>query len=90
MEGKYIKFFGPSIFKVKIPTKIIENLNKYIDQVILDKKKQNELNHGEFLVGDVTQEFLLNPDFVKKVGWLDFLGKCTQAWIKKETNNRMY
>ena len=33
------KPFGPSVVKAKIPTKIVENLNNYIDKIINDKKK---------------------------------------------------
>ena len=53
-------------------------------KLISNKKKADELDFGKKLAGDVTQEFLLDPEFIKKVGWLDFLGQCTFAWIKKE------
>ena len=86
MELQVLKPFGPSVLKAKIPDKIVKDINDYIEELIQNKKKSEEADHGQKLAGDVTQEFLLNPDFVKKVGWLDFLGKCTQAWIKKETN----
>ena len=84
MELKTYKPFGPSILKAKIPEKIVNHLNQYIDEVIVNKKRSNELDYGKKLIGDVTQEFLLDPDFAQKVGWVDFLGKCTFAWIKKE------
>ena len=86
MELQVLKPFGPSILKARIPEKIVNDINNHIEELIQNKKKSEEADHGKKLAGDVTQEFLLNPDFVKKVGWLDFLGKCTQAWIKKETN----
>ena len=54
-----VKQFGPSIGKTKIPTDIIEYLNNYIDKIIENKKKSNELDHGNKLAGDVTQEFAL-------------------------------
>ena len=54
---KVIRNFGPSVMKVTIPKSIIENLNNYIDNIIKDKEKSSELNLGEKLVGDVTQEF---------------------------------
>ena len=84
MELETYKPFGPSILKAKIPEKIVNDLNKYIDDIIVNKKRSKELDHGKHLIGDVTQEFLLDPDFAKKVGWVDFLGQCTFAWIKKE------
>ena len=84
MDLRILKPFGPSILHVKIPKKLVEDINNYIDELILDKEKINKLDYGNKLAGDVTQEFLLDPDFVKKVGWLDFLGKCTYQWIKTE------
>jgi len=84
MDLRILKPFGPSILHVKIPKKLVEDINNYIDELILDKEKINKLDYGNKLAGDVTQEFLLDPDFVKKVGWLEFLGKCTYQWIKTE------
>ena len=81
-EIKLIKPFGPAILKVKIPEKILNDINKYIDNVVENNKKSNELDHGQRLVGDVTQEFRLGQDFSKKVGWLDFLVGCTSKWIE--------
>ena len=84
MELTTIKPFGPSILKAKIPEKILNDINQYTEELISNKKKADELDFGKKLAGDVTQEFLLDPEFIKKVGWLDFLGQCTFAWIKKE------
>ena len=36
---KQIRAFGPSILKVQIPEKLVNDLNSYVDQVINDKKK---------------------------------------------------
>ena len=57
VEFKLIKEFGPSILKVKIPNDIINKLNLYIDNIVDNKSLSNKLDHGEKLVGDVTQEF---------------------------------
>ena len=89
MELTTLKPFGPSILKAKIPEKIVKNINNYIDELIFDKKKSTTSDYGQNLAGDVTQEFLLDPQFIKQVGWLDFLGKCTFAWIKKELNQEI-
>ena len=35
--------FGPTIFKVKIPEKIIQELNNYVDTIIVDKEKLKNL-----------------------------------------------
>ena len=76
-----LKPFGPSVLKVKIPENIIQELNKYIDEIIINKNKGNELNLGKSLAGDVTQEFKLEQEFMTKIGWLKFLGNCVQKWI---------
>ena len=81
-EFKLLKPFGPSVLKVKIPEKILIDLNKYIDNVVANNLKSNELDHGHKLIGDVTQEFKLDHEFSKKVGWLDFLVGCTSKWIE--------
>ena len=39
LESRVIKNFGPSVLKVKIPEKIVQTINNYIDGIILDKKK---------------------------------------------------
>ena len=77
-----IKIFAPAIFKVKIPEIIVERLNNHIDKIINDKEKSEKLNYGESLVGDVTQEFLLEKEIAEKSGWLDFLAKCTKIYIE--------
>ena len=84
MEIKYknLRVLGPAVLRVKIPNKIIEKLNKYIDNTIKNKSKAEKLNYGEKLVGDVTQEFLLELEFVKSSGWLDFLGNCSKIYTE--------
>ena len=88
MTGKHkiIKRFGPSVLKVKIPKKILNQLNNYIDNITKNKKKFSKLNYGESLVGDVTQEFKLEKSFMKSSGWEKFLKDTTIKWIKSETN----
>mgnify|MGYP001420074731 CR=1 FL=1 len=54
-----IKPFGPSIFKVKIPKQIVDDLNHYVDNIVANETKANQLNYGNQLIGDVTQEFKL-------------------------------
>ena len=84
MEIKYqnLRVLGPAILRVKIPDDILNKLNEYIDSVIKDKSKLDKLNYGEALVGDVTEEFLLEIEFVKSSGWLDFLGNCAKIYAE--------
>ena len=37
----------------------------------------------------MTQEFKLEPEFAKSVGWIDFLAKCTFEYILKATNKKI-
>ena len=89
VNAEIIKPFGPSIFKVKIPKQIVDNLNQYVDNTVADKTKANQLNYGNQLIGDVTQEFKLEEDFMKQIGWLGFLGNCTSNWIQNATGNKI-
>ncbi|MDA9643349.1 2OG-Fe(II) oxygenase family protein [bacterium] len=88
MEIKLVKPFGPSICKAEIPKKILDELNNHIDDIVLNEKKAN-FDFGKKLVGDVTQEFSLEKEFVKKCGWLDFLGQCVYEWIRLDTGEKI-
>ena len=66
MELEVLRPFGPSIAKLKIPNEIMIEMNKYTDDIINDKNKSSNLNHGHKLVGNVHQELLLDIDFMKK------------------------
>ena len=89
LEIKVLKAFGPSVAKVKIPEKILNDLNQYIDEILSNEKKLSELDHGSNLAGDVTQEIILEKDFMNKIGWLNFLATCVQEWIKIETKLKL-
>ena len=82
MDVELIQPFGPSILKTKIPQEIMDKLNNYIDQVVIDKKKSNILNMGNKLAGDVTQEFKLEKDFMDNIGFLKFIGINVSRWVQ--------
>ena len=86
MELKIVKPFGPSVMQSQIPEKLINDLNDYVDEIIKDQEKSNKLDFGNKLAGDVTQEFRLEKEFAKNVGWIDYLAKCVYSWIEKELN----
>ena len=86
---KIIKRFGPSILKVKIPKKILIQLNNYIDNVSKSKKNSSKLNYGENLVGDVTEELKLEKKFIRNSGWEKFLKDVSTIWIKNETDMKI-
>ena len=89
IEYNLIKGFGPSILKVKIPNDIVNSLNSYIDNIVENKSKSKELNHGEKLVGDVTQEFKLEEQIMKESGWGIFLANCVSTWIDLELKKKI-
>jgi len=62
IQYKNLKIFGPAVLKVRIPEEITKKLNDYIDEVVKDKGKSKNLNLGESLAGDVTQEFFLENE----------------------------
>ena len=47
-------------------------------------KKSEELDHGDNLVGHVTQEFRIEEEIARKSGWVDFLSKCINFWITND------
>ena len=89
LQNRIIKTFGPSVLHVKIPTNIIDNLNLYIDGIVGDKEKTQVLNAGNHLIGDVTQEFNLESEFINKSGWYIFLASCVNKWIEFETKKKV-
>ena len=65
------------------------DLDKNQSNVIFDdENKSKELNAGENLVGDVTQEFMLEDKFIKDSGWYTFLASCVNNWIEFETKKK--
>ena len=89
IDLQLIKIFGPSILKVSIPKTILNNLNIYIDKIIADKQKSKELDIGDRLVGDVTQEFELEQKIMQESGWGQFLSNCVSKWIEIETSSKI-
>jgi len=89
VEFKIYKPFGPDVLEAKIPDQILNKINDYIDKLINDESKSKEQNYGKFLAGDVSQEFKLEQEFAKNIGWLDFLGKCTYEYVLKATGNKI-
>ena len=75
------KPFGPSIAKINIPQEIILNMNNYVEEIIKNKKKSEDLDFGKNLAGNVQQEFRLDVEFMKNNNWAEFLGKSCQKWL---------
>ena len=88
-ELKVLNPFGPSIATVRIPEKIIKDLNSYVDKIVSDEKKINQLDHGKNLAGNVKQEFRLEADFMKDTGWGNFLAKGITTWVDHAINKKI-
>ena len=86
---RIIKPFGPSIAWTKIPPDLVEKLNSYIDKIVEDKTKSGKLDYGNKLVGDVTQEFILEKKFAEEVGWENFLKRGVAAWLEFAKEKRI-
>ena len=81
--------FGPSIAKVSIPEEIVNSMNNYVDEILKDNKKSEILDGGYKLAGNVTQEFRLEGDFMKKIKWIDFLALSVRDWLLKKTEKKI-
>ena len=56
---KIISPFGPKIAKLKFSSKLIDIINKEVDQISNKKKLLKKLDYSKKLVGQVKQEFQL-------------------------------
>ena len=89
MEFQILRPFGPSIVKLKIPTNIIDDMNKYVDEVVKSDKKSKKLDFGPNLAGNVQQEIFLEIEFMKKIKWAEFLANSCARWIAYEKNTKL-
>ena len=89
IDIKVLKPFGPSVAKIEIPEQMLKDLNKYVDEIIKDEDKSKILDHGKTLAGNVKQEFILEPDFIKSSGFGSFLSTATRKWIEISQNQKI-
>lgn len=76
------KPFGPFIGKVKMPQKLIDSINNFVDQEYNKNKKDYlNLNHGAKLAGQVTEEIKL-PKQIIEDQLINFLTVLTKGYIK--------
>ena len=89
MQQEIYKPFGPSIVKVKLPENIIEEMNLFVDEMINDEEKLEKYNEGPKLAGNVSQEFLMTTEFMKKIKWAEYLASNCDEWVSKEKNIKL-
>jgi len=89
-EGKLnlIRPFGPAIGFTTIPKKIIDKINKFVDEVIQDEKKSKELDWGKRLAGQVSQEIFL-PNDIMNGEILNFFGTISKTYVENSTNQKV-
>ena len=89
-EGKIniIRPFGPAIGSTTIPKILVDKINNFIDEVVKDKKKSKELDYGQKLAGEVTQEIFL-PHEMLQGEILNFFVAISKAYVENLTNRKL-
>tara|TARA_B100000029_G_C17426569_1_gene906274 strand:+ start:75 stop:704 length:630 start_codon:yes stop_codon:yes gene_type:complete len=86
---KVIRPFGPTIGKATMSESLVKELNDYVDKILIDEKKAQELDYGKMLAGNVKQEFQLDKEFIVFSGWESFLKKNTEQWISESIKKKI-
>ena len=63
---KILSPFGPKLGKVKIPSKIISQLNNEVNKIIESKSKIKKRDYSKKVVGQVYQEIQISKNFINK------------------------
>jgi len=77
--------FGPKLGKIKIPSKIITQLNKEVDKIIESKSKTKRSDYSKKVVGQVYQEIQISKNFINKY-LKKFIAKQVSNYLKKTIN----
>ena len=80
--------FGPKIAVTKIPVKIINRINKEIDQIVNNRSRLKKSDYSKKLVGQVKQEIRLSNSFVNKY-LIKFIKINVKKYIRKSTNKNL-
>ena len=82
---KILSPFGPKLGKVKIPSKIISQLNNEVNKIIESKSKIKKRDYSKKVVGQVYQEIQISKNFVNKY-LKKFISKQVSNYLKKSIN----
>ena len=80
--------FGPKIGIIKIPKKIISEINKEVDIILSNESKLKKSDYSEKLVGEVKQEIEISRTFINKF-LSKFLKENIKKFIKKSLNKNL-
>ena len=85
---KILSPFGPKIALIKIPKKIINQINTEVDYILNDKKRLKKSDYSNKLVGQVKQEIQLSSQFIKK-NLINFIGSNVKKYINNCTKKNV-
>ena len=85
---KIISPYGPKIAILKIPNKIIKQINVEVDNILSNKEKIKKNDYSKKLVGQVKQEFQLSKIFINKY-LKNFINSSVKNYIKKGCNKNV-
>ena len=80
--------FGPKLTVIKIPKKIISEINSEVDNILKNKFKTKKSDYSKKLVGEVKQELQLSKNFINK-HLIKFLKKNVKSFIKKTSQKNI-
>ena len=84
---KVVSPFGPKIGIIKIPKKIINQINKEFEKIIKNKNLSKKNDYSKKLVGQVKQEIELSKSFINKY-LKQFINENINKFLKKSLNKK--
>ena len=84
---KVVSPFGPKIGIIKIPKKIINQINQEFEKIIKNKNLSKKNDYSKKLVGQVKQEIELSKSFINKY-LKKFINENINKFLKKSLNKK--
>ena len=84
---KVVTPFGPKIGIIKIPKKIINQINKEFEKIVKNKNLSKKNDYSKKLVGQVKQEIELSKSFINKY-LKQFINENINKFLKKALNKK--
>ena len=84
---KVVTPFGPKIGIIKIPKKIINQINKEFEKIVKNKNLSKKNDYSKKLVGQVKQEIELSKSFINKY-LKQFINENINKFLKKVLNKK--
>ena len=84
---KVVSPFGPKIGIIKIPKKIINQINQEFEKIVKNKNLSKKSEYSKKLVGQVNQEIELSKSFINKY-LKQFINENINKFLKKALNKK--